>query len=120
MPRYIDANKLRERLETFSRWCNDERKDGVDFVLSCALPDMPTANVVPRTNENDYVPMTDELMGEIFHHYGTKVAEEIFEELEFDIHQLMFERDETKVFAIEGIIAELKKKYTTFRPSWEE
>ena len=40
------------------------------------------------------------------------VAREIFDELEFDIHQLMFERDETRAIAIEGIIAELKKKYT--------
>jgi hypothetical protein len=41
-----------------------------------------------------------------------EVAREIFEEIEFDIHQLMFERDETRAIAIEGVIAELKKKYT--------
>ena len=40
-----------------------------------------------------------------------EVAREIFEEIEFDIHQLMFERDETRAIAIEGLIAELKKKY---------
>lgn len=38
-------------------------------------------------------------------------AAEIFSEIEFDIHQLMFERDETRAIAIEGIIAELKKQY---------
>ena len=42
----------------------------------------------------------------------SEVAREIFEEIEFDIHQLMFERDETRAIAIEGIIANLKKKYT--------
>ena len=39
-------------------------------------------------------------------------AREIFEEIEFDIHQLDFDREETRAIAIEGIIAELKKKYT--------
>lgn len=42
----------------------------------------------------------------------SKVAREIFAEIEFDIHQLMFERDETRAIAIEGVIANLKKKYT--------
>lgn len=41
-----------------------------------------------------------------------EVAREIFEEIEFDIHQLMFDREETRAIAIEGIIANLKKKYT--------
>lgn len=40
-----------------------------------------------------------------------EVAREIFEEIEFDIHQLMFDREETRAIAIEGIIANLKKKY---------
>jgi hypothetical protein len=42
----------------------------------------------------------------------SEVAREIFAELEFDIHQLMFERDETRSIAIEGIIAAAKKRYT--------
>ena len=41
-----------------------------------------------------------------------ELAREIFAELEFDIHQLMFVRDETRAIAIEGIIAALKKKHT--------
>ena len=41
-----------------------------------------------------------------------EVAREIFEEIEFEIHQLDFDREETRAIAIEGIIAELKKKYT--------
>lgn len=45
MPRYIDAEVLKSRLEDFSRWCKDRRKEGVDFVLDCPLPDIPTTDV---------------------------------------------------------------------------
>lgn len=48
MARYIDADALKERLEYFSKWCKDGRKQGVDFVLDCPLPDMPTADIAPR------------------------------------------------------------------------
>ena len=43
---------------------------------------------------------------------STEVAEEIFGEIEFEIHQLDFDREETRAIAIEGIIANAKKKYT--------
>lgn len=45
MTKYIDAEVLKSRLEDFSRWCKDGRKEGVDFVLDCPLPDIPTADV---------------------------------------------------------------------------
>ena len=45
MARYIDAEVLKSRLEDFSRWCKDGRKEGVDFVLNCPLPDTDTADV---------------------------------------------------------------------------
>ena len=45
MARYIDVEVLKSRLEDFSRWCKDGRKEGVDFVLDCPLPDIPTADV---------------------------------------------------------------------------
>lgn len=45
MSRYIDVEVLKSRLEDFSRWCKDGRKEGVDFVLDCPLPDIPTADV---------------------------------------------------------------------------
>ena len=54
----------------------------------------------------------DKLIGDISSSTKYEVAREIFEEIEFDIHQLMFERDEHRAIAIEGVIAELKKKYT--------
>ena len=43
---------------------------------------------------------------------ASDVAEEIFGEIEFEIHQLDFDREETRAIAIEGIIANAKKKYT--------
>ena len=49
MARYIDADKLKERLEDFSRWCMDRRKEGVDFVLDCSLPAMVDEDVVPKS-----------------------------------------------------------------------
>lgn len=45
MPKYIDAEKLEQRLRDFSDWCRDNRKDGVDFVLNGVLADTPTADV---------------------------------------------------------------------------
>lgn len=39
-------------------------------------------------------------------------VENIFEEIEFDIRQLDFDREETRAIAIEGIIANAKKKHT--------
>lgn len=45
MSRYIDAEKLEQRLRVFSDWCRDKRKDGVDFVLNGVLADNPTADV---------------------------------------------------------------------------
>ncbi len=43
---YIERRKLKERLEDFSQWCRDGRKQGVDFVLDGVLPDMLAADVV--------------------------------------------------------------------------
>ena len=42
---------------------------------------------------------------------SSEVAEDIFAEIEFEIHQLDFDREETRAIAIEGIIANAKKKY---------
>jgi hypothetical protein len=43
---------------------------------------------------------------------GKTTAEEIFAEIEFDIAELDFDREESRAIAIEGVIAALKKKYT--------
>jgi hypothetical protein len=83
MARYIDGNALKERLEDFSKWCKDGRKQGVDFVLDCPLPNTPTADVAPRA----------------------EVAREIFEEINEDCF------DQFGYIDYEAL-AELKKKYT--------
>ena len=49
MARYIDADALTKRLKHFSDWCRDGRKQGVDFVLDCPLPDTPTVDVAPKS-----------------------------------------------------------------------
>ena len=43
---YIERGTFAERLQDFSEWCRDGRKQGVDFVLDCPLPNMPAADVV--------------------------------------------------------------------------
>lgn len=100
---------------------------------------LSTADVVPKSEVDLYRKQVDELEDELASTYDKlenakaeierlkynlkavleeipetkrEFASEIFAEIEFDIHQLMFERDETRAIAIEGIIAELKKKYT--------
>ena len=85
------------------------------------IEDLPSADVVPKSEvdklQNELVIWKQNRFNlfqrlECYEMARQKVASEIFAEIEFDIHQLMFERDETRAIAIEGIIAELKKKYT--------
>ena len=45
MSRYIDADALIKRLQYFSDWCRDGRKQGVDFCMD-VIGDSPTADVV--------------------------------------------------------------------------
>lgn len=82
MPRYTDIDKLIAEY--------DRVHIGPAGGARKLMVEAPIADVAPRA----------------------EVAREIFEEIEFDIHQLMFDRDETRAIAIEGIIANLKKKYT--------
>lgn len=60
------------------------------FASANEIVKMPTADVAPKI----------------------EVAREIFEEIEFDIANLDFDREESRAIAIEGVIAALKKKYT--------
>lgn len=54
----------------------------------------------------------DDMIQYILDFYFKRKVKEVFDEIEFDIHQLDFDRDETRSIAIEGVIANLKKKYT--------
>ena len=40
MRKYIDAEEIKAKLQDFSDWCRDGRKQGVDFVLDCVLPNL--------------------------------------------------------------------------------
>lgn len=95
MARYIDADELKGRLEDFSKWCRDGRKQGVDFVLDCPLPNIPTADVAPRA----------------------ELAREIFEEIE---KNMVIFGDVSLSTYFRGIgwkhFKELKKKYTEAEP----
>ena len=87
MARYYDCEDLISFVKRYTPNINGET------TLECverAIREAPTADVAPKS----------------------EVAREIFEEIEFDIHQLMFEREERRAIAIEGVIVELKKKYT--------
>ena len=89
MAEYIYRKGLNDRLKDFSKWCRDGRKEGVDFVLDAVLPDMPSADVVQRT----------------------EVAREIFAEIEECIGK--FDSEYNRFLLIKrDDLAELKKKYT--------
>ena len=88
MARYIDAEVLKSRLEDFSRWCKDGRKEGVDFVLDCPLSDTDTADVISK-NE----------------------IKKIFKELDKLTYRLLNDADYTMGDIVYDI-TELKNKYT--------
>lgn len=56
--------------------------------------------------------LTAERVGEDLQKAKAEVAREIFAAIEFDIHNLDFDREETRAIAIEGVIAKCKKEYT--------
>ena len=114
MARYIDADELKDRLEDFSKWCRDGRKQGVDFVLDCPLPNMPPADVAPRAEVNEAYWEGVE--------YGNKdgaalVAREIFEEIEKHLFVIapIEEFDGWARIQLADIMR-LKKKYTEPEP----
>ena len=121
MARYIDADALKERLEDFSKWCRDGRKQGVDFVLDCPLPNMPTADVAPKSEvewlekENARLLNLSEYNRSAIEQDITdakaEVAREIFEDIEkHECHGIAGQAVMYMIFAEE--YAELKKKYT--------
>ena len=92
MPRYIDADKYIEYLEKeMCAKCIDEvcGACGLDSAKWIA-GEFSTADVAQKS----------------------EVAMEIFEDIEFEIHQLWGVQDEHRADAIERVIAELKKEYT--------
>ena len=131
MSRYIDADALLESVKN-KRLIFEESTPVEEVVAEQvsafeeAIEEAPTADVVPRSEVDALAKENERLMKEktaleciiaTARNQGkaeakTEVAREIFAAIEFDIHQLMFERDETRAIAIEGVIANLKKEYT--------
>jgi hypothetical protein len=129
MARYGDLDALLENLkkqygEELGWQCTVNMSD-----VGMMIEDAPTADVVPRSEVEDLQKKLEEKEVELMNvcldktncdemiqyildfHFKQKVKE-VFAEIEFEIHQLDFDRDETRAIAIEGIIANAKKKYT--------
>lgn len=128
MARYIDADALNVRLQDFAKWCRDGRKQGVDFVIDGVIPDIPTADVVPKSEVErleialkeckkdryqvfpdghlELLPRTD------IDAIKSEVARKIFEEIDKLLFAYMVLPNNTRAINL-GELSELKKKYTT-------
>ena len=139
MARYIDVDEL-IRLIEIDALCNSGCFSKRD-VMHC-IKAINTADVAPKSEVEDLIYKLECLLchstgGKLSKHtYDLLVMEavvtdyiqesyeegyengksdaamKIFAEIEFDIANLDFDREETRAIAIEGVIAELKKKYT--------
>lgn len=93
--------------------------DGVSIYDS--VKDLPAAEVVP-SNEVDKLKGDIEVWKqnrfnlfqrlECYAMARKKVAREIFKDIKFEIHQLIFVPDETRAERIEEVLTEIEKKYT--------
>ena len=107
MDEYISRNELLKAVQSNVAEAHNERCAQLLEVILNA----PTADVVPKSEVERLKAEKDALIknyAECMKDY----ASEIFAEIEFDIRQLDFDREETRAIAIEGIIAKAKKKYT--------
>jgi RecB family exonuclease len=130
--RYIDADKFIAELE-------QEKTEALEFEDGVAVYEIehtmnligmqPTADVVPKSEveelkkklaETEVELMNvclektncDDMIQYILDFYFRRKVMDVFEEIEFEIRQLDFDREETRAIAIEGIIAKCKKKHT--------
>ena len=118
MPRYIDADALIEKI----RRCEfDITGRGIVYdagEVQSFINFMPTADVAPKSEVERLTVELEAMRGAAnsykmhYENAKTEIAREIFEEIEFDIANLDFDREETRAIAIEGVIANAKKKYT--------
>ncbi len=137
MQRYIDADKLIAHLKDEIEGCKPPfcgRANGKSIAYGTILglksaisfaETLSTADVVPKSEverlekENETLTiqrnawyLAAERVGEDLQKAKAEVARDIFAAIEFDIHNLDFDREETRAIAIEGVIANLKKIYT--------
>ena len=111
--RYIDAELI--------PYVESENGFLDDFAYRYDINEIPTADVVPKSEVASTAHKCEDCAGctqwecdcsLIEEHAKAEVAREIFAEIEFDIANLDFDREETRAIAIEGVIANAKKKYT--------
>ena len=88
MDEYINRSILFDRLNDFTKWCKDGRKEGVDFVLDCILPNTENADVSPKK----------------------EVAKEIFEWIDNCASNLNFFTGNFEINL--GMYLDFKKRYT--------
>ena len=99
-------NKLIELLEEAAEKMDCPQMNEVaDYLISKGVTILPEGAIILTRAEIDALNEHNEKVKREF-------ASEIFAEIEFEIHQLDFDREETRAIAIEGIIASVKKKYT--------
>lgn len=133
MPRYIDADALIKKLfpyDVVDKKCYSINAEAVYKGIETTQ----TADVAPSSEADeiakelsDTIVMKDELFDEVVRlrkvldayeetsglkQAKAEYAREIFTEIEFDINNLDFDREETRAIAIEGIIANAKKRFT--------
>ena len=138
MPKYIDADallaELQEEIDFETSMYTKEQNEYFKMGLKCAFRDVknqPTADVVPRAEVDkwyhEYHAIKDELKQEKMYHRETeKLADKYFNGLQAaksEVAREIFEEIERNIYGIEtpynilqcipeGLIAELKKKYT--------
>ena len=103
MARYIDADKLLSSLPD-----DLPHKASVKRVLIQS----PAEDVVPKSEVKETVEKLMSATDKVICEAKQDVAREIFEDIHFHIHQLMFVPDEERGDRIEMLLTELKKKYT--------
>ena len=112
MPRYIDADALIKKLFPYD--VVDKRCYSINAeAVYKGIETTPTADVAPSSEvewrcHDCGIAAFKKTLKEVQAEY----AREIFTEIEFDINNLDFDREETRAIAIEGIIANAKKRFT--------
>lgn len=112
MAEYIERDELLKELCTVSAPTPSESW----IVEKCIqkVNEQPTADVVPKSEVDKTIAEWAWLHADVLNKLDNakaEVAREIFAEIEFDIANLDFDREETRAIAIEGVIANIKEKY---------
>ena len=118
MPRYIDADKLIDKI--FPIGLIDDGNYTINAkAVKVAIDKMPTADVVPKSEVNKWVRECEELQGWLIE-LEKEVVTEIFEEIDNKLHDMAVEYHNAghpEYFAVcevvhHKVIRQVEKKYT--------